>query len=163
MKFKVYIASELGFSEAGRSFYYKELVPKLQELGLEILDPWTLTPESLINESKTSTSLEERKTKWKETNKIIAENNQKAIESCDILLAVLDGSDPNSGVCAELGYAAAKGKVVFAYRGDFRLCGDNEGAQVNLQVEHFIYQTKGTISTSLTETLILNRNYGTHN
>ncbi len=43
--------------------------------------------------------------------------------------------DVDSGMATEIGYAYAKGN---GYRGDFRIAGDNPGAIVNLQVEHFI-------------------------
>lgn len=39
----------------------------------------------------------------------------EAIDSCDIMVAVLDGADVDSGTAAEMGYAYAKGKPIFAY------------------------------------------------
>ena len=36
----LYIAGPLGFSEAGRDFYYNKLLPVIRELGYEVLDPW---------------------------------------------------------------------------------------------------------------------------
>ena len=37
------MAGPLGFSEAGRHFYHSVLVPFVQRLGYEVLDPWALT------------------------------------------------------------------------------------------------------------------------
>ena len=60
-------------------------------------------------------------------------------------VAVLDGTDVDSGTAAEIGYAFARGKLIVGYRGDFRLSADNEGSTVNLQVEYFIRASGGTI------------------
>ena len=60
-------------------------------------------------------------------------------------MAVLDGTDVDSGTAAEIGYAFARGKLIVGYRGDFRLSADNEGSTVNLQVEYFIRASGGTI------------------
>jgi nucleoside 2-deoxyribosyltransferase len=65
------------------------------------------------------------------------------------VVAVLDGVDVDSGTAAEVGYAFARGKRIFGYRGDFRLSADNEGAAVNLQVEFFILQSGGAITGSI--------------
>jgi nucleoside 2-deoxyribosyltransferase len=51
----------------------------------------------------------------------IFESDVKGIEWADAVVACLDGSDPDSGTCWELGYAYAKGKLTIVYRTDFRL------------------------------------------
>ena len=79
--------------------------------------------------------------------------NTEAIHECDAVLAVLDGVDIDSGTAAEIGYACAKGKPIIGYRGDFRVCSDNEGATVNLQVEYFIHLTGGKIVMALDQVL----------
>lgn len=51
-----------------------------------------------------------------------------AIESCDIVVAVLDGRTIDEGVAFEVGYARALGKVCIAYKSDDRIMlptGDN--------------------------------------
>ena len=68
-----------------------------------------------------------------------------------LILAVLDGTDVDSGTAAEIGYAFAKGKPILGYRGDFRLSADNDGSTVNLQVEYFIRQSGGDIVASIKE------------
>ena len=40
---RVYIASPLGFSQAGRHFHDAVLLPFVRGLGYEVLDPWALT------------------------------------------------------------------------------------------------------------------------
>lgn len=42
------------------------------------------------------------------------------IDRCDVLVAVLDGPDADSGTCFEVGYAYAHGKPIIGLRTDFR-------------------------------------------
>jgi nucleoside 2-deoxyribosyltransferase len=146
---KAYVASPLGFSEAGRLFYYDKLLPMIKAIGIEILDPWVLTPQSLIDSALVLPYGEQQKKRWQELNQVIGENNEKAIEECDILVGVLDGTDVDSGTASEIGYAAGLGAMIEGYRGDFRLSADNVGSTVNLQVEHFIRRGGGIISSDL--------------
>lgn len=147
----IYIAGPLGFSEAGRAFHNGTLVPLLTKLGYEILDPWKLTEQSKIDAvSKLPYGLERREA-WQKLNREIAENNRSAIDKCDGVFAVLDGTDVDSGTAAEIGYAFAKRKPIVGYRGDSRVAGDNEGSLVNLQVEYFILEGGGKILTDLGE------------
>ena len=81
----------------------------------------------------------------------IGNNNREAIDRCDLVFAVLDGVDVDSGTAAEIGYAFARGKAILGYRGDFRLSADNEGSTVNLQVEYFIRQSGGDIITTFAD------------
>jgi len=148
---KIYIASPFGFSEAGRFFLYEKLMPVLYELKLVCIDPWKLTEEKLIENANGVENGAEKKKQWINLNRIIAENNKKGIEESDWMLAVLDGSDVDSGTAAEIGYAAALNKKICGYRSDFRRCGDNDGAIVNLQVEYFILNSGGRIVSSLSE------------
>lgn len=71
------------------------------------------------------------------------------IDLADGLLAVLDGVDVDSGTAAEIGFAASRGKPIVGLRLDVRQTGDNEGAVVNLQVEHFIASSGGGITRTL--------------
>lgn len=65
------------------------------------------------------------------------------------VLAVLDGSDVDSGTASEIGYAAALNKIVVGLRTDFRMAGDNPDTPVNLQVLHFITASGGRFVTSI--------------
>lgn len=146
---KVYVASPLGFAESTRPFYNDVLLPSIKSAGFEVLDPWVLTSEKVI---KTATDVpygQKRRDKWQEVNKVIGKNNADAIEKCDLIVAVLDGVDVDSGTASEIGYGSALGKPIIGYRGDFRLSADNEGSLVNLQVEYFIKKNKGSTVTSL--------------
>lgn len=142
---KVYIASPFGFSETCRNFYYKNLLPLISEAGFQFIDPWVLTDKLEIEKTESMEYGKDKRKAWQKLNIKIAGNNRRAIDSCDIMLAVLDGTDVDSGTASEIGYAFARGKKILGYRGDIRLTGDNEGATVNLQVEYFITQSGGEI------------------
>jgi nucleoside 2-deoxyribosyltransferase len=146
---KVYVASPLGFSEVGRLFYNDKLLPLLKGSGCEVLDPWTLTPESEIKPVQNMPYGPARKIAWQKLNAVIGANNESAIRRADMVFAVLDGVDVDSGTAAEIGCGFALGKKILGYRGDFRLAADNDGAVVNLQVEYFIRASGGDIVTSL--------------
>ncbi len=143
----IYMAGPLGFSEAGRHFHTSVLVPFVRSLGYDVLDPWTLTDPRRIETVQTMPYGPERREAWRELNREIAANNRAAIDDARAVVAVLDGTDVDSGTAAEIGYAFARGKLIIGYRGDFRLSADNEGSVVNLQVEFFIRQSGGTIVT----------------
>jgi nucleoside 2-deoxyribosyltransferase len=142
---RVYVASPLGFSEAGRDFYNEKLLPLLSSCGCELLDPWALTPQARTDAVLQMPYGQERRDAWRKLNTEIGGNNAAAIKSADMLFAVLDGVDVDSGTAAEIGYAFGLGKPILGYRGDFRLAADNDGATVNLQVEYFILQSGGNI------------------
>ena len=56
-----------------------------------------------------------------------------ALDAADIIVAVVDGADADSGTAWEMGYAYARGKRVLALRTDFRSAGEHE--RVNLMLE----------------------------
>lgn len=144
-----YLAGPLGFSEVGRLFHNTVLIPLVKEVGFDIRDPWVLTPLELINSALVLPYGQEKREQWSKINPVIGRNNAQAIEESDILVAVLDGVDVDSGTASEIGYGAALGKPTIGYRGDFRLSADNDGSTVNLQVEYFIYLRGGEIVTNL--------------
>ncbi|MHA1647399.1 MAG: nucleoside 2-deoxyribosyltransferase [Promethearchaeota archaeon] len=91
------------------------------------------------------------KKKLHSINLELARKNAEYIANADIILAILDGVDVDSGTSAEIGYAFALHKPIWGYRGDFRLTGDNLGSKINLQVEYFIEASGGSIFSSLDE------------
>ena len=140
----IYLAGPLGFSEGGREFK-DGLIRQLSELGYHVIDPFKLTDESKVKAIASLPRSEARREAWKKLDIEIAKGNQYAIDSCDGILAILDGTDVDSGTAAEIGYAFARHKRILGYRGDFRLSSDNEGTTVNLQVEYFIRASGGDI------------------
>ena len=142
---RIYLASPLGFSEAGRHFYGTVLVPFVAGLGYEVLDPWALADQAKIDAVQRRPYGPEKRDAWRTLNREIGATNRAAIDRADGMVAVLDGTDVDSGTAAEIGYAFARGKLIVGYRGDFRLSADNEGSTVNLQVEFFIHESGGAI------------------
>ncbi|UII24612.1 nucleoside 2-deoxyribosyltransferase [Fulvivirga maritima] len=151
MSKKIYVASPLGFSEAGRAFMYGNIIPIIEEQGYEILDPWKLTSRELMQPVMDMPYGPEKKQKWSELNKVIGANNAQAIRECSGVVAILDGVDVDSGTAAEIGFATALEKPIIGYRGDFRLSADNEGSTVNLQVQYFIESHGGKVITQLAD------------
>ena len=140
----IYLAGPLGFSEAGRHFQ-TVLAKRLSKRGYRVIDPFKLTKKSKIQAILKLRNLDEQRDAWRQLNPQIGKGNQKAIDSCDVVLANLDGQDVDSGTAAEIGYAFANGKPIIGYRGDLRLSSDNVGLTVNLQVEFFIRESGGEI------------------
>src|SRR5262249_13425102 len=56
------------------------------------------------------------------------------IRSANVVIAVLDGPDADSGTSFECGFAAALGKPVIGLRTDLRRGGDDESSNVNLML-----------------------------
>jgi len=144
-KLRIYLAGPLGFSEAGRHFYNTVLIPYVRGLGYEVLDPWTLTDAGRIQAVQRRPYGPAKREAWRALNLEMGATNREAIDAARGVVAVLDGTDVDSGTAAEIGYAFARGKLIVGYRGDFRLSADNEGSTVNLQVEYFIRASGGTI------------------
>ncbi|MFA5332011.1 MAG: nucleoside 2-deoxyribosyltransferase [Methanoregula sp.] len=116
-KYRIYVAAPL-FSEAERS-YNTALADLLRSHYYEVFLP----QESGDNHAVRS----------REEHRRIFLRNRKAIHDSDIIVAVLDGADADSGTAWEMGYAAALGKKVVAIRTDFRMAGMYE--RVNLMLE----------------------------
>ena len=149
---KIYIASPLGFTESTLSFMEK-LDSSLIDLGFDVINPWKLGDPNAFEEIKRIKDEKERIEKFKELNFKIGERNEKAINESEIILAILDGVDVDSGTAAEIGYAFAKGKRIIGYRNDFRMAGENCGSIVNIQVEYWILKNEGRILNNLKELL----------
>jgi nucleoside 2-deoxyribosyltransferase/predicted secreted protein len=72
-------------------------------------------------------------TRNKEEQVRIFSENLRALKNADIIVAIIDGADADSGTAWEMGYAYALGKQVIALRTDFRRSGRHE--KVNLMLE----------------------------
>ena len=110
---KIYLAGPL-FTLAEQSFN-AELARFLESEGFEIWLPQEHEPRS-------------------NTAQAIFEMDVGAIDRADMVVACMDGPDPDSGTAWECGYAYAKGKPIVCYRTDFRVSGDTKGAPYNLML-----------------------------
>jgi nucleoside 2-deoxyribosyltransferase len=142
MRPRCYIASPLGFTESGRHYYERVLVPELATV-VEPVDPWALTSAQELADGRASG-------RQRELALVIGRRNEAAIRSCALLAAVVEGQELDSGTAAEIGYAAALGLRCFGLRTDLRQIGE-DGVQLNLQVETFILDSGGSVAGSLQE------------
>jgi nucleoside 2-deoxyribosyltransferase len=150
----VYVASPLGFSSATRSFYEEEVLAALRGAGFSPIDPWEEPAfDAAFARASALPPGEERLAAFAELNGLLGARNAAKIDEAGAMLAILDGVDVDSGTAAEIGYAAARGKPVVGVRLDTRQAGDNEGACVNLQVEHFIRSGGGELVRSLADAI----------
>ena len=76
--------------------------------------------------------------------------NLDALRSSDIVVAVIDGSDADSGTAWEMGYATALGKRVIAIRTDFRRYSDNELVNLMLEMDAEVVSSSDELLSLLT-------------
>jgi nucleoside 2-deoxyribosyltransferase len=155
---KVYVASPLGFNEAGRHWAATVLHPRLAEAGWEVLDPW-LDQSGDIAATLALPPGPARIDALRAMSREIGARNRRLLAEADAVLAVLDGPDVDSGTAAEVGWAAAHDTTVIGLRTDFRLA-DHEAAVVNLQVEDFVVTSGGRLVTTLDDALAALANLG---
>ena len=149
---RIYLASPLGFTDAGRRYNEAVLLPAVRDAGFEPLDPWNVEAD-ILRVFQLARDDPERGRRLAETNRLVGRRNAELIRSAAGMLAILDGDDVDSGTAAEIGYACALGRPVVGLRSDLRNSGDNEATLVNLQVEWFVLESGGHLVTSLGEAL----------
>jgi nucleoside 2-deoxyribosyltransferase len=137
---RCYVASALGFNEAGAYYYERVYLPALREVVTPV-DPWSLTTAQEVAEARAAR-------RERELALEIGRRNAEAIRGCTLLAAHLDGQEVDSGTAAEIGFASALGLRCFGVRTDLRESGE-AGVSVNLQVEHFLVASGGTVCASL--------------
>jgi nucleoside 2-deoxyribosyltransferase/predicted secreted protein len=116
-RYRIYLAAPL-FSEAERT-YNAALTALLEKNLFEVYLPQEAGDDSDMREES-------------EQHRLFQKNLQ-ALNGSDIVVAIIDGADADSGTAWEMGYAFARGKPVYALRTDFRRVGHHE--QVNLMLE----------------------------
>jgi len=116
-QYRVYLAAPL-FSEAERA-YNLSIAGQLRNDFFDVYLP--------------QDAGDDLHTRNKDEQVRIFSGNLKALENADLIVAIIDGADADSGTAWEMGYAYARGKPVIALRTDFRKAGVNE--QVNLMLE----------------------------
>ena len=152
MRPKIYVASPLGFTASGRLYSATVLLPAVREAGLDPLDPWDVSAD-IQRIFELDRDAPERGESLGATNRLVGRRNAELIRDAAGMLAILDGDDVDSGTAAEIGYASALKCPIIGVRTDLRVAGDNEAALVNLQVEWFIVETGGRITTNLDDAI----------
>jgi nucleoside 2-deoxyribosyltransferase len=148
----VYLAGPDGFTPAGLAWHLSTLIPAVEAAGMVPLSPWS----NLADEFETVAAIADdaqRIEAYRDLNRRAGAANAAMIDQSAGVLAVLDGTDVDSGAASEIGYAAGTGKVIVGLRTDFRRTGDNEGSIVNLQVQYFVEQSGGRIFRTLAEAI----------
>ncbi|MDO8213305.1 nucleoside 2-deoxyribosyltransferase [Conexibacter sp. CPCC 206217] len=137
---RCYVASPLGFNEAGAVYYREHYLPALARV-VEPVDPWAQVAPSEVERAREQGTL---RLLWLATGR----RNLELIRSAPLLAAWLDGQEVDSGTATEIGYAAATGARCFGLRSDLRRTGEEQMA-VNLQVEATIEASGGRVVESL--------------
>jgi nucleoside 2-deoxyribosyltransferase len=141
---RCYVASPLGFTEAGREYYARRYLPALAE-HVEPVDPWALTSPDEFAAARAQG-------REHALGIAVGARNAEAIRGVQLLVAHLDGQEVDAGTAAEVGYAAALGLPCLALRSDLRASGE-PGMRVNLQLEAFVVLSGGFVAESLDELL----------
>ena len=115
--YRIYLAAPL-FSKAERT-YNATLSDLLKQHLFEVF-----LPQEAGDDTDTRAKTEQER---------IFSKNKNDLDRADIVVAVIDGADADSGTAWEMGYAYAHNKPVIAVRTDFRRAGMHE--QVNLMLE----------------------------
>jgi len=68
------------------------------------------------------------------TARNIFEEDVKGLEWADVVVAIMDGPDPDSGTAWECGYAYARSMPVYLVRTDFRGSGEGSLCPYNLML-----------------------------
>jgi nucleoside 2-deoxyribosyltransferase/predicted secreted protein len=125
-RYRIYLAAPL-FSEAERT-YNAKIAGMLTASFFSVF-----VPQDAGDDSATRSENE---------NARIFSGNTNALENSDIVVAIIDGPDADSGTAWEMGYAYGIGKPVIALRTDFRRAGEHE--HVNLMLERSAIVVSGS-------------------
>ena len=101
---RCYVASPLGFTEAGRRVPRARLPARAGARWWSPVDPWALTaPEEFA--AAAAAGVEAQRALALD----VGRRNADAIRSCSLLAAYLEGQEPDAGTIAEVGYACGLG------------------------------------------------------
>ena len=129
---KIYFAGPL-FSEAEREYNLK-IATKLREQGWEVWLPQENQPEEF-------------------NAPLIYRVDIDHLEKADIVVANLDGIDVDSGTAFEIGYATAKGKMVFGLKTDQRLFSHDESVNLMIGVPTIIRKDIDSLIAAIKESI----------
>ncbi len=120
MKKTIYLANPYGFSAQQKTVLLPRLVAALEELGLEVWEPFERNNQT-----------DRLEPGW--AYRIGQKDFSDVVES-DAIFAVVNGVPPDEGVMVELGMAIALEKPTFLFRDDFRRVTDSEEYPLNLML-----------------------------
>jgi nucleoside 2-deoxyribosyltransferase/predicted secreted protein len=140
-KYRVYVAAPL-FSEAER-VYNVTLANLLREHLFEVY-----LPQETGDDTDTRMKTEQSR---------IFLKNKDELDHADLVVAVIDGADSDSGTAWEMGYVYAHNKPVIAIRTDFRRAGTHERVNLMLEESSKIVSSTTELLESVKSPLIGNR------
>ena len=117
----IYQAGPL-FSEAEQAFH-RALSTRLREAGHTVIWPGDLLTEAQLEGAGPYAP------------KLIFTTCHEAIDRCNCVVALLDGTQVDDGTAWEIGYAYAKGLPVYGLRTDFRMAGDTKYNYANSMIQ----------------------------
>jgi nucleoside 2-deoxyribosyltransferase len=116
---RIYFAAPL-FTQA-EWIWNENLAKELSELNFIIILPQSRA-EPMLNGTEPFEEL------------VLFNDNISGIKEADIVLAIFDQADPDSGTCWECGYAYSLGKTIIGLRTDLRRVGDDSESSINLML-----------------------------
>ena len=116
----IYLANPYGFSAQQNALLLPPIVAALEELGLEVWEPFARNNQVDFLEAG-----------WAYR---IGQSDFRDVVSSDAILAVANGVPPDEGVMIELGMAIALKKPTFLFRDDFRRVCDSDHYPLNLML-----------------------------
>jgi len=139
-----YVASGLGFTGASRSFYFNNVLPAFRNIGIDVIDPWTMTDPKEAEYVLATEDAPVRVWRYSEFRQRVGRRNEEGIKRGKIVVANLDGTDADSGASGEVAFGYANGKQCFAWRDDWRNSGELVGAFA-LQTEYWVWASGGFV------------------
>lgn len=120
MKKTIYLANPYGFSSQQRELLLPQLVDALQNLGLQVWEPFARNNQ--VDFLKEGWAYE------------VGRSDLRDVVAADAIFAVVNGVPPDEGVMVELGMAIAFGKPTFLFRDDLRRVVESEQYPLNLML-----------------------------
>jgi len=141
-QYRIYLAAPL-FSEPERA-YNLSIAGQLRNNFFDVYLPQEAGDDS--------------DTRNKEEKVRIFSENLRALKNADIIVAIIDGADADSGTSWEMGYAFAHGKQVIALRTDFRRSGNHEKVNLMLEESSAVVTSKDALLNLLKSLVIYDTN-----
>ena len=116
----IYLANPYGFSAQQKTMLLPLIVAALEELGLEVWEPFARNNQVDFLEAG-----------WAYR---VGQRDFQDVADSDAIFAVVNGVPPDEGVMVELGMAIALEKPTFLFRDDFRRVTDSDHYPLNLML-----------------------------
>jgi nucleoside 2-deoxyribosyltransferase len=135
------MATSLRFKVAGAIEFYRAFGFQRPTMKLYLAGPLFTAAEQEFNRQLAAAFIKAGHEVWlpqeheprERTARAIFEEDLKGFDWAEVLVANMDGPDPDSGTCWECGYAFRR-KLIILYRTDFRLAGDTHDTPFNLMM-----------------------------